>query len=207
MFTDGQQSPGGHRGVSALDVHQFGLLEHHGTLHQAGRRFAEHHPTRRGNRLHPLGHPHLLADRGVTQWARTNLTSDHLTRIHADPQLQRDTVTAFHLSRQALGLPLNVQRGQTGAKSVILQRNRRPKERHDPVAGELVDGPAVSPHHDRTAVDQLGHDLAQPLGTKRRCDVHRMHHVGEQNRHLLVLRRFRRRGRSAALVTELGVLA
>src|SRR6478736_5051701 len=39
----------------------------------------------------------------------------------------------------------------------------------------------------------------------RRCDVHRVHHIGEQHRHLLVLRRSGGRGDGrAALTTKLG---
>ena len=59
-----------------------------------------------------------------------------------------------------------------------------------------------------STLDQLGHDLAQPLGTHRCRDVHRMYNIGEQHRHLLVLRRssgvcdWR-----AALATELGCAA
>jgi hypothetical protein len=34
-------------------------------------------------------------------------------------------------------------------------------------------------HHCRT-VDQIGHDLAQPLRTDRRGDVHRLQNIGEQ---------------------------
>ena len=56
------------------------------------------------------------------------------------------------------------------------------------------------------AVDQLGHDLAQPLCTDGRRDVHRMNNIGEQHRHLLVLRRSSGLcERCTALVTELGV--
>ena len=74
------------------------------------------------------------------------------------------------------------------------------------VAGELVHRAAVPLHHHRRTVDQLGHDLAQPLRTDRRRDVHRMHHIGEQHRHLLVLRRSSGLcERCTALVTELGV--
>ena len=48
----------------------------------------------------------------------------------------------------------------------------------------------VPPYRCTTAaapVDQRGHDLAQPLRPDRRRDVHRMHHVGEQNGDLFVL--------------------
>ncbi len=56
-----------HRFVGALDVHQLDVFEHRGTFDQSSRGFAEHHPTRWGDRLHPLSHSHLLADRGVTE--------------------------------------------------------------------------------------------------------------------------------------------
>ena len=86
---------------------------------------------------------------------------------------------------------------------VVLQRARRSEHRHDAVAGELVDRAAVTLHHLGAAVNQFGHDFAQPLRTHRRGDVHGMHHVGEQHRHLLVLRRCSGSlDRRAALVAE-----
>jgi hypothetical protein len=107
-----------------------------------------------------LRHPHLLTNRRVTHWARTDLTGDHLPRIQANPQLQHDTVTALNLGGQVLCLPLDIQRGQARAESVILQHDRRPEKRHDPVTGELIHRAAVTLHHDRGAANQVGHDLA-----------------------------------------------
>jgi hypothetical protein len=72
---------------------------------------------------------------------------------------------------------------------VIFQRHWRTKHRHDAVAGELCERAAVTVHHLRTVVGEFGHDLAQPLRAYRRGDVHRMNNIGEQHRHLLVLRR------------------
>ena len=49
-------------------------------------------------------------------------------------------------------------------------------------------------------------DVAQPLHIHGGRDVHRAHHIGEQHRHLLVLRGSADPGdRCTALVTELGV--
>ena len=48
---------------------------------------------------------------------------------------------------------------------------------------------AESLHHHRRALDELAHDLAQPFGAHRRGEIHRMHDIGEQHRHLFVLRR------------------
>ena len=47
---------------------------------------AEHHPTGRGDRFHPLRHPHLLTERGVTQVAEPISTGDDLAGVKADPQ-------------------------------------------------------------------------------------------------------------------------
>ena len=77
---------------------------------------------------------------------------------------------------------------------MVLQRDWCAEHRHDAVAGELAQRPAVTLHHRCGTVQQLGHDLAQPLRPDGRRDVHRMHDIGEQHRHLLVLRR-RRAGR------------
>jgi hypothetical protein len=37
----------------------------------------------------------------------------------------------------------------------------------------------IALHHHRRAVDRHGHDLAQPLRTNHRGDVHRVDHIGE----------------------------
>jgi hypothetical protein len=81
---------------------------------------------------------------------------------------------------------LNAQRRTTGANGVVFQRHRR-EHRHDPVAGELCYHCSITLHHLCSVVGELGHDLAQPLRTHRRGDVHRVDHIGEENRDLLVL--------------------
>jgi hypothetical protein len=70
-----------------------------------------------------------------------------------------------------------------------------------------------SPAHQRPlaggdpGLGEVGHDLAQPLRTDGRGDVHRMNDVREQHRDLLVLGAFRRRRhRRTTLQTELRVL-
>ncbi|KZS75002.1 hypothetical protein A4G29_02575 [Mycobacterium kansasii] len=71
---------------------------------------------------------------------------------------------------------------------MVLQRRRRAEHRHEAIAGELVDGTAVALHDRGCAVDEVGHDHSQPFRADGCRDVHRPHHVGEQHRHLLVLR-------------------
>ena len=83
-----QQPTGRDRLIGTLDLNQLRLAESRCAFNQSRGGRAEHHPTRRRDRLHPLRHPHLLTDGGVTQSPRTDLTGDHLTRVQPDPQPQ-----------------------------------------------------------------------------------------------------------------------
>ena len=185
---------------------QFVLTKQYGVLDKSHRRLAEHHPSWRRQRLHPLRHPDLLAHGGVISAAGTDFACDDLSRVQPDPQSQLDAVAVEYLGRQTGRLVLDFQGGDARTNRVILEGHRRTEHRHDPVAGEFVDGSSVLPHHCRRSVEQLGHELAKSLRTHRRGDVHRLHHVGEQNGHLLVLgeRAWLRDGRAAG-VAEPGV--
>ena len=138
LFADAQQAVGAHRLVGTLDLNQLRLSRGRCAINQSRGGRAEHHPTRRGDRLHPLRHPDLLTDSGVTESARTDLTGDHLTGVQAHPQPQVDTVAILDLGGKPLRLLLNAQGRQAGANSVVLQRDRCAEHRHDAVAGELA---------------------------------------------------------------------
>jgi hypothetical protein len=152
--------------------------------------------------FHPLGHPDVRTRRAVAQRPRTDFTGDHPARIESDPQLQCHTIAALHVGRQSVGLLLNLQCGQTGSKSVVLQCNWGAEQRHHAVA-VVFHGPAVALHHRRRALDDIGHDFAQSLHVQVGRDAHRADHVGEQHSHLPVLRRVTRARRGGpALGTE-----
>ena len=206
LFAHAQQPLGRDGLIGTLDLNKLRLAESGCAIDKSRGGRAEHHPTRRSDRLHPLSHPHLLTDGGVTQSTRADLASDHLTGVQSDTQLKVYAVALLDFDGKPLRLLLNAQRRQTSADSVVLQRYWRAEHRHDPVAGELVHRAAIALNHHRRTVDQIGHDLAQSLRAHRCRDVHRMHHIGEQHRHLLVLRRSAGLcDRCTALVTELGV--
>ena len=148
-----QQATRRHPSIDTLDVHRLVFTQHRAfLLDQVRGGLAEHHPTRRGDRLHPLRHAHLLTDRGVTESTRTDLTGDHLTGIESDTQLKVYTVALSDVDGKPLGLLLNSQGSQTGTNSVVLQLHRRTKHRHDPVAGELVHRAAIALHHQQRHV-------------------------------------------------------
>jgi hypothetical protein len=99
------------------------------------------------------------------------------------------------------GRYLDLQSGDAGAQRVVLECHRGAEQSHQPVAGELVDGAAVTLHHGRGTVEQLVHDLLEPLGIQRGRQLHRTHHIGEQDGDLLAFadRSIRSDGRTAAV--------
>ena len=85
------------------------------------------------------------------------------------------------------------QSGAAGPQRRILQRVGHAEQRHDAVAGEVLDRAALFPHRARHQfIDRLDQRertfLAEPLGDRGEAD-----HVREQRRHLPPLAR--RRGR------------
>ena len=207
MLGDTQQASRRNRAFGALDRDRLRFAEHDNVFDKPRGRLAEHHSARRRCRLHPLRHADLLADRRVGACTRTDFPRDDFPRVQTDPKQQFDSVAIRDVERELLRLHLKVHSGEAGPKGMVLQRNWGSEHRHDAVTGELVDCACVPLHHGSCVLDQLRHDLAQPLGTHRGGDVHRMHHVGEQHRHLLVLGRslLATDGRTASVAEE-GIL-
>ena len=104
-FPHAQQPAGRDRLIGTLDAHHLRLTQGRCAINQSRGGRAEHHPTRRCDRLHPLGHPHLLTDRGITQRPRTDLTGDHLPRVEAHPHSQRPHRRGAGPRRQAAWPP------------------------------------------------------------------------------------------------------
>ena len=116
-----------------------------------------------------------------------------MARTTTSPEL---TPTRICTGRAALALdlvrveadpPLHPERGVAGADGVVLVGDRRPEQRHDPVAHDLVDGALV-------VMDRLHHplehgieELPRLLGVAVGEQLHRALQVGEEHRHLLAL--------------------
>jgi hypothetical protein len=203
-----EQPARGHRRIEILDADRLLVAEDGGVFDQPGGGLAEHDTARLCRRFHPLCQTHMLAHGGVTHCTRGDFACDDFAGVESDAHAEIDGVLAFHLGRELGGLLLYAQRGQAPPNRMILEGDGRAEDRHDAVAGEFVQGAAVPRDDLGRAVDQLRHDLAQPLRTDGRRDVHRVHDVGEKDRDLLVFR-VRRLGpchRRAAPVAELGVL-
>jgi hypothetical protein len=116
-----------------------------------------------------------------------DLSDHHVTGVEAHPHREADSFLEAKLVRVAAKILLEGERGVTGSLRMILVCDRCTEQRHDPVAGILVDGTFE-------AVDSIGqdreeaiHDLVPFLGIDLLGEVHRPLHVGEQDRHLLAL--------------------
>ena len=129
-----------------------------------------------------------LAHRGVVHvQIGADRAHDHLARVQAHADADRDAVLPSH----ALGVPLHrllhPERRIARAHRVVLVRQGRAEERHDPVAHDLVHGALV-------AVDGLHHvlehgveELARLLGIAVGEQLHRALEVGEEDGDLLAL--------------------
>jgi hypothetical protein len=69
-----------------------------------------------------------------------------LPRVEADADLYLNPVYAAHLVAVAANGLLHGERCIAGPYGVILMCNRRPKQRHDAIAHELVHGAFVAMH-------------------------------------------------------------
>jgi hypothetical protein len=99
---------------------------------------------------------------------------------------------------------LHPQRRVARPHRVILVGERRPEERHDPIAHHLVHGalvPVDSLHH---ALEDWVEKLPRLLGIPVGKQLHRALQIGEENRHLLALALQRALGDADLLGEALG---
>ena len=87
---------------------------------------------------------------------------------------------------------MDVERGASGPKRVVVMRHGRAEQRHHGVADVLVNGAAVTDDHAVGQRREPRHEIADLLGIeglRERCEVAE---VGEQDRHLTPLAGVRR---------------
>ena len=94
---------------------------------------------------------------------------------------------ALHLGGVLLHGLLHAQGGVAGAHRVVLMRQRCPKQGHDAIAHDLVDGAFVLVHGRHHAVEHRIEQLPRLLGVALGQQLHRPLEVGKQHRDLLAL--------------------
>jgi hypothetical protein len=114
--------------------------------------------------------------------------------VDADPGGEVEPVLASHLLGVVAKRVAQPERCVTGTLHVVLVRDGRAEERHDAVAGVLVDGALEAVHALGQDLEEAVEDAVPRLGVQPLRQLHRTLHVREEHRHVLALaleRRFR----------------
>jgi len=95
-------------------------------------------------------------------------------------------------SRDTLPVPgrelaLQRERRPIRALRVILMRERSAEQRHDPIAGELIDSALEAMNTIAEDREEAIHDRPPKLRVGPLSEIHRAHHISEQHRDLLAL--------------------
>ena len=127
--------------------------------------------------LRRVVHAQVVADRA----------DDDLAGVEAHAHREAEAVRAPQLVGVALELVAQMQRRVAGALRVVLVRDRRAEQRHDAVAGVLVDRALEAVHAVGEDREEALQDPVPLLGVELLGQLHRALHVGEQHRDLLAL--------------------
>ena len=148
----------------------------------------DEHGTGVGHLLHPRREVGRLADSGVIHVeVAADRAHDDLAGVEADAEPERHAARALDLLRPAAERLLHAERRVAGARRVVLVRERRAEERHDPVAHDLVDGALVAVHRLHHPLEHAVEQLARLLRVAVGEQLHRALEVGEEDGHLLAL--------------------
>ena len=107
--------------------------------------------------------------------------------LQADADLHLDAVRAAHLSAVVPHGLLHGQGGVAGAHGVVLMGQRRPKQRHDAIAHDLVHRALIAVHGRHHALQDRVEELPGLLGITVGQQLHRALEVGKQHGDLLAL--------------------
>ena len=129
-----------------------------------------------------------LADGGVVHVQIAPDRPDHdVARVDPDPDLDRDAVRPLYLVTVPAHPLLHAQGRVAGADRVVLVRDGRAEERHDPIAHDLIDGALVAVNRLHHVLQHRVEELACLLRVAVGEQLHRALQVGEQHGHLLAL--------------------
>ena len=111
-----------------------------------------------------------------------------VTGVQSDANRQLgDSVPPAHLLGVVVGGDLHVERGVASPDRVVLVGHRRPEQRHDPVAHDLVHRALVAVDGLHRRLEHRTEELLGLFGVAVGQELHRPLQVGEEDRHLLAL--------------------
>jgi hypothetical protein len=127
----------------------------------------------------------------------------HFARVEANPNLHLDAMRAAYLLTVAADGLLHGQRRIAGPHGMVFMRNRCPKQGHNAIAQDLVDGAFVAVHGRHHALQHRVEELARLLGVAVGQQLHGAFEVGKQHRDLLAFPIQRTAG-GTDLLSEMG---
>jgi hypothetical protein len=152
------------------------------TVDQPGRVLGQIGVPRLGDRLHPLGQADGVPQRRrVERQVAADPADDHLPRVQPQPHMQLEALLRPELVGVLTDRLRQMPGGMTGPAGMVLLSHRRPEQRHDAVAGELVHRPAELRDPFGQNGDEPGHDPRPDLRIQPLLQVHRPGHIGEEN--------------------------
>src|SRR4030095_7953883 len=129
------------------------------------RRFADQHAAGPGPLLHAGRDVRGVAHRGVVHpEVVPDATAHDRARVEPDPHPDRRTLAGLDLAAQIAHRALDSERRVDGATRAVLVGDGRAEERHDTVAGVLVDRALESVDFRRDRFEATIHDLMDVLG-------------------------------------------
>src|SRR4029450_1894926 len=150
--------------------------------------------------LHPGGEPDDVSLRGVVHaQVVADPPHDDLAGVQAHPPRELEPALAPHAFGERAELARQIQGGRAGALRVVLVGDGGAEERHDAVAGVLVDGSLVSVNATRKDPEQAIEQAMPILGIDALRELHRAHDVGEEDGDQLALAPERALGRENLL--------
>ncbi len=174
--------------MHTLNLHLAQVGEREVSLYLRGGVRREIHLARLCDLFHARCQPDGVSLRGVIHvQVIADLADDNLTGVQPDASREVQPATQAQLVGIAAQPVDKMQRRVAGAAGVILVRDRRAEQRHDPVAGELVDEALKALDPLRKNLEKAVHDLRPFFRVELLRQLHRSFHIGEQHRDLLAL--------------------
>jgi hypothetical protein len=124
-----------------------------------------------------VDHLEIVADR----------SHDDFTRIESHAYGEAESPCTFQLRGVSAKFVPQMQGRVAGTPGVILVGDGRPEDRHDPIAGELIDRPLETVHAVGEDLEEAVHDPIPLFWIDLLAELHRALHVSEEHRHLLPL--------------------
>ena len=177
-----------HRRRYALDLKFAQIVEYKITGDQRGRIRRQKTGIGLRQTFHPLRQTHRMTLRGVVHpQIVANRTNDDVTRVKPHASGEPKAMLALHFGGIAGDFIAQIERRITGALRMILMRNRRAEQRHDAIAGVLVDRAFEAVHTLAQDREEAIEDAMPLFRVELLGQFHRALHIGEQHRDLLAL--------------------